>query len=73
MACEIMYLATCILTEQTSIKRITDVESYRDVKLQMQGAKKISYIRNADPMAYAYLVESFMLLQSAGYFTESII
>ena len=37
MACEVMYLATCILTEQTSIKRISDVESYRDVKLQMES------------------------------------
>jgi len=73
MACEVMYLATSILTEQTNIQRITGAESYRDVKLQMKGAKRISYIRNADPTAYAYLVESFKLLQSAGYFIESII
>lgn len=38
-----------------------------------KGAKKISYIRNVDPEAYAYLVESFRLLQSAGYFVEGII
>lgn len=73
MACEVMYLATCLLTEQTDIQRIAEVEPYRDVTLHMKGAKKISYIRNADPAAYAYLVNSFRLLEPAGYFTDSIL
>ena len=73
MACEVMYLATCILTEQADIQRIAEVEPYRDVTLHMKGAKKISYIRNADPAAYAYLVNSFRLLEPAGYFTDSIL
>ncbi len=73
MACEIMYLASCILTEQTTISKSIDIASYQEVKLQLKGAKKISYIRNADPGAYAHLIESFKLLQSAGYFKESIV
>ncbi len=39
----------------------------------MKGAKKIGYIRKVDPVAYAYLIKSFQLLQPAGYFTESIL
>ncbi len=73
MASEVMYLASCILTTQSTFRKIEGPEQYLDVKLQMKGAKKISYIRNVDPEAYAYLVESFRLLQSAGYFVEGII
>jgi len=73
MACEVMYLATCILTGQTEYVRVTEPESYRQDKLTIKGAKKIGYIRNVDPVAYAYLIKSFQLLQSAGYFTESIL
>ncbi len=73
MACEIMYLAACILTGQTEYVRVTDPESYRQDKLMMKGAKKIGYIRNVDPAACAYLIKSFQLLQPAGYFTESIL
>ncbi len=73
MTCYVMYLASCILTEQNGIQRITDAEPYRAIQFQMKGAKKISYIRNADPVAYAYLSESFRLLHSEGYFADSII
>lgn len=73
MACEVMYLTACILTGQTEYVRVTDPESYRQDKLTMRGGKKIGYIRNVDPVAYAYLIKSFQLLQPAGYFTESIL
>ena len=73
MACEVMYLAACILTGQTEYVRVTEAESFRQEKLTIRGSRKIGYIRNVDPVAYAYLVKSFQLLQSAGYFTESIL
>lgn len=73
MACEVMYLASCILTGQTECARIIDPEQYRQEKLTMKGVRKIGYIRNVDPLAYAYLVKSFQMLQPAGYFTESIL
>ena len=71
MACEVMYLATCLLTEQTDIQRIAEVEPYRDVTLHMKGAKKISYIRNADPAAYAYLAQFDNVLPIWGVQRES--
>ena len=73
MACEVMYLATCILTDQTEYARIDEPEQYREEKLTMKGAREIGYIRNVNPVAYAYLVKSFRLLHAAGNFTESIL
>ena len=72
MACEVMYLASCILTGQTEWSRVTDPEEFRYEKLVIEGGKKIGYIRKVDPLAYAYLIKSFRLLQPAGYFTESM-
>ena len=72
MACEVMYLAACILTGQEEYTRVTDPGQYSQDRLTMKGAKKIGYIRNVDPLAYAYLVKSFQLLQPVGYFTESV-
>jgi hypothetical protein len=48
-------------------------EAYRNEKFQMKGMKRINYIRNVNPLAYGYLVESFRLLHEAGYFTKSIL
>ncbi|MBR2810866.1 MAG: hypothetical protein IKD69_05735 [Solobacterium sp.] len=72
MACEVMYLAACILTEQTEFERVNDPEDYRQVQPAMKGFKKIGYIRHVDPFAYSYLVKSFQLLQKAGYYVDSI-
>ena len=72
IACEIMYLAACILTGQSEYKHITDPEAYRAYELKMKGAKRIRYIRNVDPMAYAYMAEAFQLLQEKGYYIDSI-
>jgi hypothetical protein len=35
--------------------------------------KKISGIRNTDPLAYAYLIKSFQMLNEKGLFTESVV
>ncbi len=72
-ACEVMYLASCLLTKQRVYERVTDPELYRNEILSMMGAKRINYIRNADLSAYAYLVKSFALLHEAGFYRDSIL
>ena len=72
MTCEVMHLAACVLTGNT-FQRITDPAAFRERIYTMRGIKKINYIRNVDPFAYAHLSEAFRLLQEAGYFTESIL
>ncbi len=71
-ASEIMYLATCILTGQPKFEKIADPGIYRDVKLSIKGIKTISSIRNINPLAYAYMIKSFLMLQEIGLYTESI-
>lgn len=73
IACEIMYLATCILVDKSEYVKIKNPEEYRSNDLTMKGSKRIKYIRNVDPLAYAYLTESFRLLQNAGYYKETIL
>lgn len=73
IACEIMYLAACILTKQADFERITDPIPFRARELTMRGSKRVRYLRNVDPAAYAYLTEAFRLLQQEGYYIESIL
>lgn len=72
MACEIMYLAACILTGQEDYARVTTHESYQNEVFSIKGIKRIGYIRKTDPMAYAYLVKALHLLQSHGMYVDSI-
>lgn len=73
MACEVMYLASCLLTGQKSFERVVDAEAYREQALTMKGAKRIRYIRNVAPSAYAYLIKSFELLHEAGLYRDSLL
>ena len=73
MACEIMYLAACIMTGQSAFERVTSPASYQNEVLSVQGMKKIGYIRKTDPAAYSYLVKAMHLLQQDGLYTESIL
>ena len=73
IACEIMYLAACLLTKADSFDRVSDPEPYKDFAFTPKGMKRINYIRSIDPMAYAYLVKTLQLLQPQGYFTDSIL
>lgn len=73
MACEVMYLASCLLTGQKDYERMSDRAVYREKALTMKGSKRIAYIRNVAPEAYTYLVKSFYLLHAAGLYTESIL
>ncbi len=71
-ASEVMYLATCILTNQ-AYERILDSETYRNIQLSIKGIKKISSIRNTNPMAYAYMIKSLQMLQEKGLYDDSLI
>ncbi len=72
-ASEIMYLAANILTGQTEYVRITNADDYRDAKLTLKGIKKISSVRNTNPLAYAYMVKSLRLLNENGLYTEGVL
>ena len=71
-ASEIMYLASCILSDKKEYERITHPETYRDVPMNMKGIKKVRSIRNASPLAYAYMVKSFQNLWKIGQYTDNI-
>ena len=73
LACEILYLAACLLTGQKSYDRVGDADAFIDRELAMKGIKRIRYIRNVDPRAYAYLVKAMDLLQAAGYYSDSVL
>ena len=72
-ASEVMYLAANILTGQTEYERITSPDAFRDVQLNLKGIKKISSIRNTNPLAYAYTVKSLQLLNKNGLYTEGVL
>lgn len=73
IACEVMYLASCLLTGQKNFERVVDTEAYHKQILTVKGSKRISYIRNAAPRAYSYLVKSFELLHEAGLYQDSLL
>ena len=52
--------------------RISDPDAYRGVQLKVKGIKKISSIRNTDPLAYAYMVKSMQMLQDKGLYVDSV-
>jgi hypothetical protein len=72
-ASEVMYLAACLLTEQTEFNPISDPAAYRNVQLKIRGIRKISSMRNAEPLAYAYMVRAFELLNQYGLYTGGLI
>ena len=72
-ASEVMYLATNLLTGKNEYERISNPESYRDVQLKIKGIRKISTIRNTNPLAYAYLIRSLQILNENGYYKESVL
>ena len=72
-ASEVMYLASCLLTGQKEYTRILEPEGYRNAHLKLKGIRSISSIRNTDPLAYAYMVKSFQMLNTIGLCVDSII
>ena len=45
----------------------------KDTVFTLKGMKRINYVHSIDPAAYAYLVKALQLLQTHGYFMESIL
>ena len=72
-ASEVMYLAANLLTGKTEYERITNPDDYWGVQLKLKGIKKISSIRNTNPLAYAYMVKSLQILNDSGLYTESVL
>ncbi len=62
-ASKVLYLATSILTNQQTVKKIDDAEEYSGRILGIEKAKRFSYMRIADPIAYGYLIEAVDQLQ----------
>lgn len=72
-ASEVMYLATCLLTGQTEYERISNPQEYWNVQMKIKGIKKISSIRNTNPLAYAYMVKSLQLLNEGGLYLKDLL
>lgn len=60
-ACKVMYAATCILTNEKMMKNV-DYGIYHDANISKSKYKKLSKIRNYEPLGFAYVVESIKLL-----------
>ncbi len=71
-ASEVMYLAANLLTGQVDYERISNPDDYRYIQLEIKGIKKISSIRNTNPLAYAYMVKALHLLNENGLYRESV-
>lgn len=72
-ASEVMYLATCLLVNQSEYKRIYNPEEYRNIQLKIKGIKKVSGLKNTNPLAYAYMIKSLQLLNEYGLCLESLL
>lgn len=60
-ACEVMYLAACLLTGK-KYERITDPEPYRIAPIELKGIKKVRRLRTSVPLAYAYMIKAIQIL-----------
>lgn len=58
MACRLLYLTSCI-KEAKPFQAIARPDEYSGIKLSGRNARKISYIRNIDPEAYGFIIETF--------------
>lgn len=61
-ACEVMYLAASVLTEQEVCPLITNPEKYIDSKIALQEYNKLTYMKRAKLEAYGYIVEAVNML-----------
>ncbi len=61
-ACEVMYLATSVLTNQETCPMLTNPERYIDSTIALQEYNKLSYMKKAKLGAYGYIVEAVNML-----------
>ncbi len=61
-ACEVMYLAASVLTNQDKCSLIINPEKYIDSKIIIQEYNKLSYMRKVNLESYGYIVEAINML-----------
>lgn len=69
IACEVLYLATCIYTGNDYVPIINSDEYINDI-LSFRGAKGVNYVRKVNPKSYAYLVAATKML---GELVEEVV
>lgn len=62
-ACKVLYLATCLLTNQSTMISVTNPDNYKTQKISLKAYKKLDYVQKMNPEAYAYLLEATRLLE----------
>ena len=67
-ACSVLYLAASLLTG--AFKTIEQPEQYQSVTLKFRNARRITYVKHFDTMAYAYLIEAYNLLGDSHFVLE---
>ena len=61
-ACQVMYLAACVLKRQPFVK-IENPENYIAENISKSQYRKLSYMKKHKLEAYGYLVEAVRLLE----------
>ena len=56
-ACKVMYLASCLISDN-AYQKIINPEEYITSRLEGDDYKKLAYVRKAKPEAFAFLVEA---------------
>ena len=69
-ACGILYLAAALMTDQNSCEPIKKADAYENSKIEIKNAKRINYIQQVDPIAYAYLTEAYRMLGDKYFVLE---
>ncbi len=58
-ACQVMYLASCILSNKNEFSLLSDYESYRGERILQDEFKSLTSIKKVSIEDYAYLIETF--------------
>lgn len=69
-ACGILYLAAALMTNQNSCEQIKKADAYENASIEIKNVKRIKYIQQVDPIAYAYLTEAYKMLGDKYFVLE---
>lgn len=62
----VLYLATALLSGQETVTKIEDPTVYSGQYPEIEKARRFSYLKVVDPVAYGYMIEAAKLLQGTG-------
>ena len=62
-ASKVLYLAASMLTGLEEVKKIADAAEYSGMVPDIETARRFSYLRVVDPIAYGYFIEAMLLLK----------